>query len=131
MNIQQVAKKLEIHPRTLQQVCKRLEVPKKGTSYTISKEDFKRIKHEVTDPNKLNSKFVNLITETFTPEDYEKFRTRLIEWNSLQDRIGDLKNEIDYLRKSLDKHNEQMNLILASIRERNAIDYKQSTNNDR
>lgn len=126
MNIQQVAKKLEVHPRVLQQLCKRLGVQKVGNQYSISKEDFKRLKRERTDPNKLNDKFVNLITETFTPEEYDKFRTRLIEWNTLQDRIGDLKNEIDYLRKSLDKHNDQMNLILASIRERNAIDYKKS-----
>lgn len=126
MNIQQVAKKLSIHPRVLQKICKDLNVSKVGNSYNITNDEFKRIRNERANPTKVNAKFVNLITETFTPQEYDKFRTRLIEWNTLQDRIGDLKNEIDYLRKSLDKHNDQMNLILASIRERNAIDYKKS-----
>lgn len=126
MTIQDTAKKLNIHPRVLQNICKRLNITKKANRYVITKDDIKRIKRERTEPNKLNDDFVNLITETFTVEEYDKFRTRLIEWNTLQDRIGDLKNEIDYLRKSLDKHNDQMNLILASIRERNAIDYKKT-----
>ena len=124
MTSKDVCKKLKMHPRVLQLICKRLNVPKQGNRYVISKADLKRIKENRTEQSETNTNFVEFVTEQFTPAEYEEFRKRLIEYATLQDRKGDLKNEIEYLRKSLDKQNEQTNLILATIRERNAIDYK-------
>lgn len=124
MTSKDVCKKLKMHPRVLQLICKRLDIPKQGNRYVISKEDFKRIKANKTERNETNTNFVNYITEQFTPAEYEEFRKRLIEYTTLQDRMSDLKNEIEYLRKSLDRQNEQTNLILATISQRNAIDFK-------
>jgi hypothetical protein len=76
-------------------------------------------------------------TEYYTDTEYAEVQKRIIEYNLLQENIADLKNEVQYLRNSLDKQSEQMNILLnsfnntiASIRERNAIEYKNTTDTD-
>jgi predicted nucleic acid-binding Zn-ribbon protein len=145
--------------RTTQRLCKEIGLAKYNNKYIVTEADFERLKiaykkHQLAyeyyseQIAKANDKQANelsqddeaeneLITEYFTPEDYTEFQKRLIEYTILHERIGDLKNEVQYLRTSLDKQAEQMNVLLnsfnntiASIRERNAIDYKKQNNED-
>ena len=74
--------------------------------------------------------------EEFTEEEYQNFISRLKEANYLEERIAeykeeiarmqeyvlDYRNNIEYLKKSLDKQNEQMDLVLHQIRDRNIIE---------
>ena len=74
--------------------------------------------------------------EEFSQEEYQKFIDRLKEANYLEERIAeykeeiermqeyviDYRNNIEYLKKSLDKQNEQMDLVLHQIRDRNIIE---------
>ena len=74
--------------------------------------------------------------EEFTEEEYQNFISRLKEANYLEERIAeykeeiarmqeyvlDYRNNIEYLKKSLDKQNDQMDLVLHQIRDRNIIE---------
>lgn len=157
MTAKDVSMRLKINLRTTQRLCKEIGLVKYKNKYIVTEDDFERLKiaykkHQIAYEyfseqiakanDKTNDKQTNelsqnedgeseLITEYFTPEDYTEFQKRLIEYNILHERIGDLKNEVQYLRKSLDKQAEQMETLLnsfnntiASIRERNAIEYK-------
>jgi len=159
MTAKDVSMRLKINLRTTQRLCKEIGLAKYNNKYIVTEADFERLKiaykkHQLAyeyyseQIAKANDKQANelsqddeaeneLITEYFTPEDYTEFQKRLIEYTILHERIGDLKNEVQYLRTSLDKQAEQMNVLLnsfnntiASIRERNAIDYKKQNNED-
>ena len=74
--------------------------------------------------------------EEFTQDEYQNFIDRLKEANYLENRIAeykeeiarmqeyvlDYRNNIEYLKKSLDKQNEQMDLVLHQIRDRSIIE---------
>ena len=74
--------------------------------------------------------------EEFTQEEYQNFINRLKQSNYLEQRISeykeeiarmqeyvlDYRNNIEYLKKSLDKQNEQMDLVLHQIRDRSIIE---------
>ena len=163
MTAKEVSMRLQINLRTTQRLCKEIGLAKYNNKYIVTEADFESLKiaykkhqlayeyysEQIAKANdKTNDKQANelsqddeaeneLITEYFTPEDYTEFQKRLIEYTILHERIGDLKNEVQYLRTSLDKQAEQMNVLLnsfnntiASIRERNAIDYKKQNNED-
>jgi predicted nucleic acid-binding Zn-ribbon protein len=150
MTAKEVSIKLKISLRTTQLICKDLDLPKYRNRYIITENDLEKIKNkrdllknelqifsEYLERNERETKQneTNINTEyrieQFTEQEYTEFQKRLIEYNILHERIGDLKNEVQYLRKSLDKQAEQMETLLnsfnntiASIRERNAIEYK-------
>lgn len=163
MTAKEVSMRLQINLRTTQRLCKEIGLAKYNNKYIVTEADFERLKiayrkhqlayeyysEQLANANdKTNDKQTkelsqeeeeesDLITEYFTPEDYTEFQKRLIEYNILHERIADLKNEVQYLRKSLDKQAEQMETLLnsfnntiASIRERNAIEYKNQNKDD-
>lgn len=149
--IRQASIKLKTSIRQVQRLCKELDVPKINNRYYIDEQtlevlfkirqfgdiDATTLRQYHDKLNEINSVIdeqelqEDLIQEAFTQEEYQEFQKRLIEYSSLQERITDLKNEINYLRNSLDKQSEQMGVMLStfnetikSIRERNAIEYK-------
>lgn len=158
MNAKDVSLKLKINLRMVQMYCKQLNIPKHKRRYVITDADIPRIKdrHEslkielqqlaeaiekklFEQETNTNEKEANesedvaneYRTEYYTDTEYAEVQKRIIEYNKLNERIADLKNEVQYLRNSLDKQSEQMNVLLnsfnntiASIRERNAIEYK-------
>jgi ATP-dependent Lon protease len=77
--------------------------------------------------------------EEFTDEEYTQFRDRLKEANYLENRISEFKkeiermedyvldyrNNIEYLKKSLDKRSDETAILLKSIEQRNYIEAKE------
>jgi DNA-binding transcriptional MerR regulator len=141
MNAKEVSKSLNISLRMVQLYCKELNISKKRNRYNITENDFVSIKerhHAIqTNENETQTIEIEYRTELYTEEEYNELHKRLVEYNLFTDKIADLKNEVQYLRNSLDKQSEQMNVLLnsfnntiASIRERNALDYKKITENE-
>ena len=78
--------------------------------------------------------------EEFSNEEYQQFRDRLIEATALEKRIAeykeeiqrmenyvlDYRNNIEYLKNSLDKRAEETSIILKTIEQRNFIEAKKS-----
>lgn len=158
MNAKEVSLKLKISLRMVQKYCNELNIHKHRNRFVITENDLQRIKDrhhslkielqqlaEAIEKNRTEKEaneseieaneskdLANeYITEYYTDTEYAEVQKRIIEYNLLQKNIADLKNEIQYLRNSLDKQSEQMNVLLnsfnntiASIRERNAIEYK-------
>jgi len=164
MNAKDVSLKLKISLRMVQKYCNELNIHKHRNRFVITENDLQRIKDrhhslkielqllaEAIEKNR-NEKEANeseneanesedvaneYRTEYYTDTEYAEVQKRIIEYNKLNERIADLKNEVQYLRNSLDKQSEQMNILLnsfnntiASIRERNAIEYKNTTDTD-
>ena len=77
--------------------------------------------------------------EEFSEEEYNKFRTRINEADFLENRIKeykeeiirmeeyvlDYRNNIEYLKKSLDKRADETAIILKTIEQRNFINAKE------
>lgn len=55
------------------------------------------------------------IEEVFTPEEYEEFRKRLIEYHTL-------KKDLEYHKRSAESHQRQMEMILTLMNQRNLIE---------
>lgn len=158
MNAKDVSLKLKISLRMVQKYCKELNIHKHRNRFVITENDLQRIKDrhhslkieleqlaeaiekklfiQETNESEIEANNSEDIaneyrTEYYTDTEYAEVQKRIIEYNKLNERIADLKNEVQYLRNSLDKQSEQMNVLLnsfnntiASIRERNAIEYK-------
>lgn len=158
MNAKDVSLKLKISLRMVQKYCKELNIHKHRNRFVITENDLQRIKdrhHSLKieleqlaeaiekklfiketneseiEANESEDVANEYRTEYYTDTEYAEVQKRIIEYNKLNERIADLKNEVQYLRNSLDKQSEQMNVLLnsfnntiASIRERNAIEYK-------
>jgi len=164
MNAKDVSLKLKISLRMVQKYCNELNIHKHRNRFVITENDLQRIKDrhhslkielqllaEAIEKNR-NEKEANeseneanesedvaneYRTEYYTDTEYAEVQKRIIEYNKLNERIADLKNEVQYLRNSLDKQSEQMNVLLnsfnntiASIRERNALEWKNTTDTD-
>ena len=143
MNANEVSEILNISLRMVQVYCKQLNIQKQRNRYVITKNDLQRIKDRLNVIQTYESEVTNenetqdYRTEYYTETEYAEVQKRIIEYNLLNENIADLKNEVQYLRNSLDKQHEQMNVLLnsfnntiASIRERNAIEYKNTTENE-
>jgi chromosome segregation ATPase len=158
MNAKDVSLKLKISLRMVQKYCNELNIHKHRNRFVITENDLQRIKdrhhslkielqqlaeaieknrteketnESVIEANESEDVANEYRTEYYTDTEYAEVQKRIIEYNKLNERIADLKNEVQYLRNSLDKQSEQMNVLLnsfnntiASIRERNAIEYK-------
>lgn len=64
------------------------------------------------------------VVEGFTAEEYQEFQKRLIEYPMLKENIANLKNDIEYHRRSAESQNKQLELLLENIRQRNFIEAK-------
>jgi len=164
MNAKDVSLKLKISLRMVQKYCNELNIHKHRNRFVITENDLQRIKdrhhslkielqqlaeaieknrtEKETNESEIEANESEDVaneyrTEYYTDTEYAEVQKRIIEYNKLNERIADLKNEVQYLRNSLDKQSEQMNVLLnsfnntiASIRERNAIEYKNTTDTD-
>lgn len=158
-SVRNVAIRLNISNRAVQNICKKLNIPKLSNKYIITEEAFKLIEiernkvYEIQDiairlnntlnqkaPKEIieedNSEEEDIIMQPYTLDEYNEIQKRLLEYNQFAEKITDLKNEINYLRRSLDKQSDQMSKMLQtfddtikSIRERNALEYQNTKNN--
>jgi hypothetical protein len=133
-SIKEVAEITGATVRTVQRKCKALNINKVNRLYQIDNNVLKQLvndnatRHDNDIPQDNN---VELIQEGFTPEEYEIFKKRLTDYPYLVDQVQDLKNQVEYFKKSLDKQSQiferltdSINNSLIGMRERNAIDYK-------
>lgn len=149
-SVRKVAIKLKTSIRTIQQLCKDLQIPKFRNKYLITDAivqilaEKRNVNAEITQnvaeierryttkiDDSSDDSSDDIIMQPYTLDEYQEIQKRLIEYNQFTEKIADLKNEINYLRSSLDKQSDQMSRMLQtfddtikSIRERNAIDYK-------
>jgi len=64
------------------------------------------------------------IIEGFTAKEYQEFQKRLTEYPLLNDIIANLKNDIEYHKRSAESQNKQLEMLLESIKQRNFIEAK-------
>lgn len=76
------------------------------TSSDTDKEDFERV-------------------EYFTEDEYQEFHRRLSEYPFLLDKVKYLLDDLDYHKKSVEKHQEQQRVLIESITQRNFIEAKE------
>lgn len=128
LTVKQAAERLGITPRAVQIRCKDSGIDKKGKTYLIPVTVVERWESE-TDNEAVTENEAKrnegkktdsiddqeTITEEFSPEQYEKLQEVIYKYPELLERIQDYKNEIEYLRKSLDKKGEQMDKLIDSI----------------
>ena len=77
-----------------------------ATSSDTDKEDFERV-------------------EYFTEDEYQAFHRRLSEYPFLLDKVKYLLDDLDYHKKSVEKHQEQQRVLIESITQRNFIEAKE------
>lgn len=123
--------------RTIQRRCKALNVVKVNSVYQINKSVLKALKSDTPDNSDTtrHDTRTDMIQEGFTPEEYEVFKKRLTDYPYLIEQVKDLKNQVEYFKKSLDKQaqifeklTDSINNNLIATRERNAIEYKRENN---
>ena len=64
------------------------------------------------------------VIEGFSNEEYDEFKTRLIEYPALKERVDYLLKDIEYHKKQIDSHNRQMEIVLRNMEQRNYIEAK-------
>ena len=99
---------LGVLPRTIQKKCKAQKIRKKDNKYLITDEHINEWSEQTNEPEEL-------IYEEFTPEHYAKLQEVLGDYPKLLESLQDHRNQIDYLKKSLDKAHSQMDVLLNSI----------------
>jgi hypothetical protein len=63
--------------------------------------------------------------EYFTEDEYGEFHKRLSEYPFLLDKIKYLLDDLDYHKRSVEKHQEQQKILIESITQRNFIEAKE------
>lgn len=107
---------LNISVRVLQIELKRLNVQKVKNRYIITDKVIEALKR--TETNKTNETKTNkseMISETFSKAQYDKLQEVIEEYPILIERLKDYKNQIEYLRGSLDKQSDQMTLLIKTM----------------
>jgi chromosome segregation ATPase len=139
-----VSERIKYSVRSVQGVALELKIPKVKGSYLFTEEQatqietYLRSKNEKITPVDEARRVLDdeLITETFTPEQYEvlqeviqKYTSKTQEIKHLLDSVSSYENQIHYLRDSLKNKDDQMteliksfNKIVTSLSERNWIE---------
>ena len=65
------------------------------------------------------------IVEEFTKDEYKEFHKRLSEYPFLIEKINYLLDDLDYHKRSVEKHQEQQRVLINSITQRNFIEAKE------
>jgi len=139
-----VSERIKYSVRSVQGVALELKIPKVKGSYLFTEEQatqietYLRSKNEKITPVDEARRVLEdeLITETFTPEQYEvlqeviqKYTSKTQEIKHLLDSVSSYENQIHYLRDSLKNKDDQMteliksfNKIVTSLSERNWIE---------
>ena len=69
--------------------------------------------------------------EYFTENEYQEFHRRLSEYPFLMDKIKYLLDDLDYHKRSVEKHQEQQKILIESITQRNFIEAKEKGFDDK
>ena len=107
---------LNISIRVVQLELKRLNVKKVKNRYVITDKVIEALKR--TETNKTNETKTNkseMISETFSKAQYDKLQEVIEEYPILIERLENYKNQIEYLRGSLDKQSDQMTLLIKTM----------------
>lgn len=129
ISVKDAAERLNISSRAIQARCKKEGLKKQGKTYLIPEDILKKWEGTTTVKAKRNEAETKRnealregdedeaesIIEEFTPEQYEKLQEVIHHYPELMERIEDYKNEIQYLRKSLDKKADQMDKLIGTI----------------
>lgn len=124
--IDELSEIFDVSSRTIQRNILRLldELSEKGKSLKIPE----NIALEIAErngfelPKEINGQLVQ--AEYFTENEIIEFHKRLSEYPYLKEKITLLLNDLDYHRKSAESHNNQMEIILRSLEQRNYIEAK-------
>jgi len=100
----QAASILGISERAVQKKCKQLNIRKKSNRYLITD----KLINEWNEPN-------DVFYEEFSKAEYEKLTEVIGDYPKLLESLQDHKHQIEYLKKSLDKAHQQMDVLLNSI----------------
>lgn len=115
----EIAKYFNVTTRTITGYCRTLNVPKLKGVYQINDEVKKSLETLINTPTEKERKGkeaeIDTITETFNKDEYDKLLEVVNNHKILLERIEDYKNEIQYLRKSLDNKDLQMNVLIENI----------------
>ncbi len=129
--IEELAKAFEVSEKTIIRKVKRISeiLGQVVLSSTIPTDIANLIQKEngyksLIDQNRPNEDNFDHI-EYFTNEEYKEFHKRLIEYPLLLDKIKILLNELEYHKKSIEKHQEQQKILIESINQRNYIEAKE------
>jgi len=95
---------LGVSERAVQKKCKQLNIRKKSNRYLITD----KLINEWNEPN-------DVFYEEFSKAEYEKLTEVIGDYPKLLESLQDHKHQIAYLKKSLDKAHEQMDVLLNSI----------------
>jgi hypothetical protein len=107
----QVSELLNISIRVLQMKLKALKVQKKANRYIITDDVLKALKELETQETNENER----ITETFSAAEYKRFTEVVNEYPVLIERLKNYQNQIEYLKNSLDKQQEQTMLLIQTM----------------
>lgn len=114
ISVKDAAERLNISVRAVQVRCKKEGLRKKGNTYLIPNELLKTWLMQASNKTQNETK-EDLVTESFSLEQYNKLQEVIYNYPQLLERITDYKNEIEYLRKSLDGKSKQMEILIHSI----------------
>lgn len=142
--VSEVADLLDIQPRSVQIRCKtkglekidgQYQIPADTVSFWVRRKEKiltsaerlqemnVRMKERIDNAdNELDQETEEMLTEYFTPDEYDEFKKRLTEYplqrqiiNQLTEQLQDYRNQVNYLQKSIDKQREQMDVVLDAI----------------
>lgn len=118
--VKEAAELLKVSERAIQKRCKRDGLAKSKGKWLIAKINLEQWSEPETNhrPNQdepTAQDELDEIIESFSLDEYEEFKKRLTEYPILLERLKDYRNEIEYLKKSLDKQAEQMDKVLGSV----------------
>lgn len=111
--------------RAIQYKCKEEKIRKKSNRYLITQTHIdKWLSNENKRKNENEDKRSSLVYEEFTVEQYDQLQEvinnyplKLKDIEYLKERVEDYRNQIEYLKKSLDKRDEVMERLLENLKE--------------
>ena len=111
--------------RAIQYKCKEEKIRKKSNRYLITQTHIdKWLSNENKRKNENEDKQSSLVYEEFTVEQYDQLQEvinnyplKLKDIEYLKERVEDYRNQIEYLKKSLDKRDEVMERLLENLKE--------------
>jgi hypothetical protein len=119
-----IASTLKVTLRTAHRLIEKLISKEKGKIY-IEQDVFDLIiARQGLDTTKTDSDS-DIITNSFTPEEYAEFQKRLIEYPLIKKHLESLREDIDYHKKQYHQLLEMHKAVLANMTQRNWIEAKE------
>ncbi len=125
--VKEASQILGISTRAIQKRCKTENIPKKGRNYSISEETIKawgkedvnepkrtlgeptnEPKRTVNEPEENRASDQDEITESFSPDQYDKLQEVIHHYPELLKRIEDYQKEVNFLRDELKNRTRQL-----------------------